>query len=78
MDKSVLNISPNVGFLNRVRKYIFYKSREFLQSSADIFFFALEYSRPIPVAERSKAWFYGRSPAGIVGSNSAEDMDVCL
>jgi len=26
---------------------------------------------PILVAARSKAWFYGRSPTGIVGSNPA-------
>ena len=33
---------------------------------------------PIPVAERSKAWVCGRSPAGIAGSNPAGGMDVCL
>jgi hypothetical protein len=33
---------------------------------------------PIPVAMRSKAWICGRSLTGIVGSNPAEDMDVCL
>ena len=33
---------------------------------------------PVPVAARSKAWVYGRSLAGIVGSNPAEGMDVCL
>jgi hypothetical protein len=33
---------------------------------------------PIPVAARSKAWVYGRSIAGIVGSNPTGDMDVCL
>jgi hypothetical protein len=30
------------------------------------------------VAERSDAWVYSRSPAGIVGSNLAGGMDVCL
>jgi hypothetical protein len=30
------------------------------------------------VAARSKAWVCGRSLAGIVGSNPAEGMDVCL
>jgi hypothetical protein len=30
------------------------------------------------VAERSKAWVCSRSPAGIVGSNPARGMDVCL
>ena len=33
---------------------------------------------PIPVAARSKASVYGRSPSGIVGSNTAEGMEVCL
>jgi hypothetical protein len=33
---------------------------------------------PIAVAARSKAWVYGRSLAGIVGSNPAGYMDVCL
>ena len=32
----------------------------------------------IPVAVRSKAWVYGRSFAGIVGSNPAGVMDVFL
>jgi hypothetical protein len=27
---------------------------------------------------RSKAWFYGRSLAGIADSNPAGGMDVCL
>jgi hypothetical protein len=34
--------------------------------------------KPIPVAARSKAWVCGRSLAGIVGSNTAGGMDVCL
>jgi hypothetical protein len=33
---------------------------------------------PIPVAVRSKAWVCGRSLTGIVGSNPAKGMDVCL
>jgi hypothetical protein len=33
---------------------------------------------PIPVAVRSKAWVYGRSLTGIVGSNLAGGMDVCV
>jgi hypothetical protein len=33
---------------------------------------------PIPVAERSKARFCGRSFAGIAGSNSAGGMDVSV
>jgi hypothetical protein len=34
--------------------------------------------KPVPVAARSKAWVWGRSLAGIVGSNPTEGMDVCL
>jgi len=32
----------------------------------------------VPVAARTKAWVYGRSPAEIVGSNPTGGMDVCL
>ena len=35
-------------------------------------------TQPIPVAARSKAWVYGRSLAGIAGSNTAEGMAVSL
>jgi hypothetical protein len=38
------------------------------------YFFAL----PSPVTALSKAWVYGRSLAGITGSNPAGGMDVCL
>jgi len=34
--------------------------------------------QPIPVAAPSKAWVWSRSLAGIVGSNPAGGMDVCL
>jgi hypothetical protein len=33
---------------------------------------------PVPVVVRSKAWVYGRSLTGIVGSNPAQGMYVCL
>ena len=33
---------------------------------------------PVPVAARSKAQVFGRSPAEIVGSNPTGGMDVCL
>jgi hypothetical protein len=33
---------------------------------------------PIPVTARSKTLVFGRSLAGIVGSNPAGGMDVCL
>ena len=32
---------------------------------------------PVPVAARSKAYVYARSPAAIVGSNPTRGMDVC-
>ena len=32
----------------------------------------------IPVAERSKSWVCGRSPAGMAGSNFAGGMVICL
>jgi len=34
--------------------------------------------KPIPVVAPSKVWVCGRSLAGIVGSNPAGDLDVCL
>jgi len=34
--------------------------------------------QPVPVAARSKAWVYGRSPVEIVGANPTGGMDVCL
>jgi hypothetical protein len=34
--------------------------------------------KPIPVAARSKAWVCGHSIVGIVGSNLADGMDVCV
>jgi hypothetical protein len=36
------------------------------------------YQAPISVASRSKAWVCGRLFSGIVGSNPAADIDVCL
>ena len=32
----------------------------------------------VPVAARSKAYVYSRSPAAIVGSNPTQGLDVCL
>jgi hypothetical protein len=36
------------------------------------------YTRPVPVAARSKVWICGRSLAGIVGSDPAGGMDISL
>ena len=33
---------------------------------------------PVPVAARSKAWYCGRSPAEIVGSNPTGGMDLSV
>ena len=38
----------------------------------------LEEAVSIPVAARSKEWVCGRSLTGIVGSNPAGGMNVCL
>jgi hypothetical protein len=38
----------------------------------------LNISLPMLVAARSNAWVWGRSLAGIAGSNPAGSMDVCL
>ena len=45
-----------------------------LMSTANI----IRYVPLVPVPARSKASVYGRSSAGIVGSNPTGDMDVCL
>jgi len=37
-----------------------------------------KYLKPISASALSKAWVYGRSPAGTMGSNPAGDMDFCL
>jgi hypothetical protein len=34
--------------------------------------------KPVPVAARSKAYVFGRSPSEIVGLNPTGGMDVCL
>ena len=38
----------------------------------------LPFFLPVPVTARSKAYVYGRSPAGTVGSNPTGGMDVFL
>ena len=40
--------------------------------------FVGQWSGPVPVAARSKAWVCGRSLDGIVGSNPTGGMEVCL
>jgi hypothetical protein len=41
-------------------------------------FILKQFAMPIPLATRSKAWVCGRALVGIVGSNPARGMDVCL
>ena len=36
------------------------------------------YVTPVPLAARSKAQVFGRSPAEIVGSNPTQGLDVCV
>jgi hypothetical protein len=43
-----------------------------------LFFYSICAFLPVPVAARSKAQVYGRSPAAIVGSNPTGGIDVCL
>ena len=50
----------------------------FKNLKCSIFFVVYCVNKPILVAVRSTAWVFGRSLAGIVGSNPAGGMDVCL
>ena len=43
-----------------------------------IFWYDIICLKPISMTARSKAWVYGRSLAGIVGSNRPRGMDVCF
>ena len=40
--------------------------------------FTLYSTETIPVVARSKAWLWGPSLAGIVGSNPVGSIDVCV
>jgi len=42
------------------------------------YFYQLTNCLPIPMAALSKAWVWGRSLAGFVGSIPAGGMDICL
>jgi len=39
--------------------------------------YTLKNFMPVPVATRSRAWVWGRSPVEIVGSNPSGCLDVC-
>jgi hypothetical protein len=77
----------NFGFYNRPRIYWLpepmpapqecFCFMEFIVMNRGSYFYKVE-GKAIPVAARSKACVYGRSLTGIVGSNPAEGMDVCL
>jgi len=41
-------------------------------------YLSVHHHTPILVATRSKAWVCGLSLAGIVGSNPARDVDICV
>ena len=59
--------------VNRIR--IRYSKRACLEL---LYFNAVTYHVPVPVAERSKARVCGRSLAETEGSNPAGGMDVCV
>ena len=49
-----------------------------MHASVPVLWYSMCCDSPIPVAARSKAWVYGRSPAAIVGSNpTGEWIFVC-
>jgi hypothetical protein len=58
-----------ISFLYTLRNYCLRKSTYFSKAC---------YQTPILEASRSKAWVCGLSIAGIVGSNPAGDIDVCI
>ena len=60
------------------RKESYWQLREQLHSVQNGFRSSLSVYRPVPAAARSKACVCGLSLAGIVGSNPANGMDVCL
>jgi len=61
-------------------RFFFFFSFFFSPSSLSLsFFYGVEFVELlIPVATQSKAWVCGCSLAGIVGSNPARGMEVCL
>jgi hypothetical protein len=68
------------NFLLNVGKYspIYTASYSRKLELTNLLYYVCIYTKPIPVAARSKAWVSGRSLTGIVGSNPAYGMDVCL
>ena len=47
-------------------------------STLILYFISLASTMPVPVAMQSNVWDYGHLLAGIVGSNPAGGMDICL
>ena len=64
-----------IGRLTLIRVLSHYLKHHFLKTFFNV---TTPPHLPIPVAERSKARVYGRSLAGIAGSNPARGMDVSL
>jgi len=48
-----------------------------VRGASEAFRFIVSWEKPIQVASWSWAWIYGRSLAGIAGSNSAGGVAVC-
>jgi hypothetical protein len=59
-------------------EYIYFFANYYVPCPNHSLFNHPDHTWPIAVAARSKAWVCGFSLVGIVGSNPAEDMDVCL
>jgi hypothetical protein len=63
---------------NHITELSRYKYDDIGISTVILYFICLASTMPIPVATQSNVWDYGHLLAGIVGSNPAGVMDVCL
>ena len=55
-----------------------YKYDDIDISTVILYFISLASTMPMPVATQFNVWDYGHLFAGIVGSNPAGVMDICL
>ena len=69
--------TPRNGGILQLPEFSFVSCRSSCISDK-IFVLIIDYTLPIPVAARSKAWVCCRSPTGIAVSNPNGFMDVCL
>jgi len=66
------SLAPSLSFYVAVKKTILQDQTEIINYEAVSAIFS------VPLAARSKALVFGRSPAEIVGSNPTRGVDVCL